>query len=155
MPRKLKHTVNKVSSLRDLLIADVIALSVFSVVAIRKSRRDDISVEKISAVNKIPDNAVMTSAATHSLPKNALIVTDCFAALAMTVRVSDCFVVTSSFGRGSTSFALSKQAIPVFILYSFYCAGRTCEDNSNEVEPRPNKGLIASAGWLDCIRRLA
>jgi hypothetical protein len=54
MPRKLKHTVNKVSSLRDLLIADVIALSVFSVVALKKSRRDDMSVEKIFAVNKIP-----------------------------------------------------------------------------------------------------
>ncbi|MDR0603022.1 MAG: hypothetical protein LBG80_01795 [Bacteroidales bacterium] len=45
----------------------------------------------------------------------------------------------SSFGRGSTSFALSKQAMPAFILYSFYCAGRTCEDNSNEIEPRPNR----------------
>ncbi|MDR0602892.1 MAG: hypothetical protein LBG80_01145 [Bacteroidales bacterium] len=50
-----------------------------------------------------------------------------------------------SFGRGSTSFALSKQAMPAFILYSFYCAGRTCEDNSNEVEPRPNKGVILFA----------
>ncbi|MDR0604896.1 MAG: hypothetical protein LBG80_11400, partial [Bacteroidales bacterium] len=37
----------------------------------------------------------------------------------------------------------SKQAMPVFILYSFYCAGRTCENNSNEVEPRPNRGFCS------------
>ncbi|MDR0603666.1 MAG: hypothetical protein LBG80_05105 [Bacteroidales bacterium] len=32
--------------------------------------------------------------------------------------------------------------MPAFILYSFYCAGRTCEDNPNEVEPRPNRVII-------------
>ncbi|MDR0605168.1 MAG: hypothetical protein LBG80_12770 [Bacteroidales bacterium] len=31
--------------------------------------------------------------------------------------------------------------MPAFILYSFYCAGRTCEDNSDEVEPRPNSAI--------------
>jgi hypothetical protein len=58
---------------------------------------------------------------------------------------------TTSFGRGSTSFALSKQAMPAFILYSFYCTDRTCEDNSNEVEPRPNKGhdIITHNLFLD------
>jgi hypothetical protein len=78
MPRKLKHTVNKVLSLRDFPSADVIALSIFSeqasfgrgstsfalseqampafisVVALKKSRRDDMSVEEMVEVNKIP-----------------------------------------------------------------------------------------------------
>ncbi|MDR0605608.1 MAG: hypothetical protein LBG80_15020, partial [Bacteroidales bacterium] len=39
------------------------------------------------------------------------------------------------------SFALSEQAMPAFIFNTFYCAGRTCEDNSNEVEPRPNSAI--------------
>jgi hypothetical protein len=48
-----------------------------SVVAFKKSRRDDMSVEEMVEVNKISE--------------------------------------LSSFGRGSTSFALSEQAMPAFI----------------------------------------
>jgi hypothetical protein len=86
------------------------------------------SFEGCHVAESVSNNAVIGSphatlgagAATwQSLPKNALIITDCHVAalLAMTVKGSDCPL----FGRGSTSFALSKQAMPAFI-FLFTCS---------------------------------
>ncbi|MDR0604450.1 MAG: hypothetical protein LBG80_09140, partial [Bacteroidales bacterium] len=32
-----------------------------------------------------------------------------------------------------------------YFFYSFYCTGRTCGDNSDEVGPRPNRGVSPAA----------
>jgi hypothetical protein len=47
------------------------------------------------------------------------------------------------------NFQFSIVLTFVIFLYSFYCAGRTCGDNSDEVEPRPNRGRLYSL--LICI----
>ena len=81
--------------------------------------------EEITTKQSLPLTVIASRAATwQSVPKDALIVTDCFAALAM----------TALFRR------LRASAHFQFSIFNFQLTkGIACSDRANEVEPRPNE----------------